>query len=226
MPEHSDRGDAVSASVGDYLKAIWLLGDTDSVSTKDLAAHLRIAPASVSEMLSRLHEVGLVRHVPYHGVSLASKGHSEALRLVRRHRLIESFLVEHLGYTWDEVHEEAEVLEHAVSDRFIERLDGLLGEPTHDPHGDPIPSSKGLMPDTPDVPLSEAPEGIRFLVSRLRTQDSESLATLGEMGLLPGQLVQIVERLPLDEEIIIHVEDERHHIGLQLAALVHGELLA
>lgn len=225
MPDTTARGAHVSTSVGDYLKAIWMLGRTGSVSTKELAEELTIAPASVSEMLRRLDEMGLVRHVPYHGVTLAPGGLKEALRLVRRHRLIETFLVKHLGYTWDEVHAEAEVLEHAVSDRFIRALDDLLGNPTHDPHGDPIPTAEGTLPETPDVPLTTAPAGARFRVSRLRTQDSEELAHLSSLGLLPGRLIEVEGLTDAGGEIVVRSDGERVHLERRLAALVHGEVL-
>jgi DtxR family Mn-dependent transcriptional regulator len=220
MPHQTPQ---VSTSVGDYLKAIWMLGGTGSVSTKDLAAQLGVAPASVSEMLGRLNEAGLVEHVPYHGVTLAPQGLKEAMRLVRRHRLIETFLVQHLGYPWDEIHAEAEVLEHAVSDRFIQALDDLLENPSHDPHGDPIPSPDGSLPTTPAVSLAEARPGSRFRVSRLRTQDSADLSMLSGLGLVPGRVVEIASDQPDHDAIVIDVDGERSRIEDRLAALVHGE---
>ncbi len=213
----------VSISVGDYLKAIWMLGGADSVTTKDLAARLKIAPASVSEMLGRLNEAALVKHVPYHGATLAPRGLKEAMRLVRRHRLIETFLVQHLGFPWNEIHEEAEVLEHAVSDRFIEALDNLLGNPTHDPHGDPIPSAGGDLPATPAVSLTDARPGSRFRVSRLKTQKSADLARLSELGLVPDRVVAIAADQPEPGVIVIDVDGERSPVKSRLAALVHGE---
>ena len=136
---------APSASVGDYLKAIWQVAGAGAASTKEIAARLSIAPASVTNMFGRLQEMGLVEYERYHGASLTEEGRAEALRLVRRHRLIETFLLDQLGYSWEEVHEEAEKLEHAVSDRFTERLADLLGHPDHDPHGDPIPAVDGTL---------------------------------------------------------------------------------
>ena len=138
-------GKPYSSSVGDYIKAIWDLGGVGSASTKDVADRLLVSPASVSNMFVRLQEMGLVEYERYQGASLTERGRVEALRLVRRHRLIETFLLEHLGYDWQEVHEEAERLEHAVSDGFTDRLAQLLGHPDHDPHGDPIPSAEGTL---------------------------------------------------------------------------------
>ena len=140
-----------SSSVGDYIKAIWELGGVGSASTKDVADRLLVSPASVSNMFVRLQEMGLAEYERYQGASLTERGRVEALRLIRRHRLIETFLLEHLGYDWQEVHEEAERLEHAVSDGFTERLAQLLGHPDHDPHGDPIPRQKA--PSRWTIPL-------------------------------------------------------------------------
>src|ERR671912_1884775 len=145
-----------STSVGDYLKAIWEVGGSGAASTTDVADRLSVASASVTNMFARLQEMGLAKYERYRGASLTERGREEALRLVRRHRLIETFLLEHLGYSWQEVHEEAERLEHAVSDAFTERLAEFLGHPGHDPHGDPIPAADGtLAPEEGTVPLSE-----------------------------------------------------------------------
>src|SRR5215213_8330067 len=136
-----------SSSVGDYLKAVWELAvDAEgAASTKSVATRLSVSPASVTNMFARLQEMGLVRYERYRGATLTERGRKEALRLVRRHRLIETFLLKHLGYDWQEVHDEAERLEHAVSDGFTGRLAELLGHPDHDPHGDPIPSAEGTL---------------------------------------------------------------------------------
>src|ERR671932_2486488 len=149
----------LSASTGDYRKVIWELSGSGAASTKDVAARLSVAPASVTRMLGRLKEMGLVRYERYHGASLTEKGRAEALRLVRRHRLIETFLLEHLGYDWQEVHGEAEGLEHAVSDAFTDRLAEFLGHPDHDPHGGPIPSPECILEADDSFPLSQAVAG-------------------------------------------------------------------
>src|SRR5215207_4587952 len=140
-----------SSSVGDYLKAICEVGGSGAASTKDVADRLSISSASVSNMFVRLREMGLAEYERYQGASLTEAGREEALRLVRRHRLIETFLLEHLGYSWREVHEEAERLEHAVSDEFTERLAEFLGHPDHDPHGDPIPAADGRLAEIKEV---------------------------------------------------------------------------
>src|ERR671910_3596341 len=148
-----------STSVGDYLKAIWEVGGSGAASTKDVADQLSVASASVTNMFARLQEMGLAAYERYRGASLTERGREEALRLVRRHRLLETFLLEHLGYSWQEVHEEAERLEHAVSDGFTERLAAFLGHPDQDPHGAPIPAADGTLEPDDSFPLAAAAVG-------------------------------------------------------------------
>src|SRR5918992_683721 len=136
---------APSISVGDYVKAVWEVTGSGVASTKEVAERLSVSPASVTNMFVRLQEMGFVEYERYRGASLTRRGREEALRLIRRHRLIETFLLEHLGYSWQEVHEEAERLEHAVSDGFTERLAEFLGHADPHPHGDPIPAADGTL---------------------------------------------------------------------------------
>src|SRR5215213_9420378 len=158
-----------SSSVGDYLKAVFeLAADSgDAASTKGVAARLSVSAASVTNMFGRLQEMGLVEYERYRGASLTRRGRVEALRLVHRHRLIETFLMEHLGYSWQDVHEEAERLEHAVSDEFTERLAELLGHPGRDPHGDLIPSVDGTLAPESSVPLSQGEAGQRVRIVKV-----------------------------------------------------------
>src|ERR687895_2085946 len=150
----------LTRSVEDYLKAIYRLSPQGRpASTSDIAHRLELSPASVSGMVKRLSEQGLLEHVPYKGVQLTDEGRRAALRMVRRHRLIEAYLVEFLGYSWDTVHEEAERLEHAVSDTMIERMASALGNPVVDPHGDPIPAADGSIHELASTPLSDVPVG-------------------------------------------------------------------
>ena len=195
-----------SASVGSYLKAIWELAEEGAASTKNVADRLSFSPASVTNMFARLREMGLVEYERYRGASLTEEGLSEALRLVRRHRLIEAFLLNQLGYSWEEVHEEAEKLEHAVSDRFTERLAELLGHPDHDPHGDPIPAVDGSMEPDGSFPLPTATVGQRVLIARVGQETAPLLTYLGKRGLLPGRLLTVREVRMLDG--VITVEDE------------------
>ena len=209
-----------SASVEDYVKAIWEIAGADVASTKDVADRLLIAPPSVTNMFVRLREMGFVEYERYRGVSLTERGREEALRLVRRHRLIETFLLEHLGYSWGEVHEEAERLEHAVSDGFTERLAEFLGHPGQDPHGDPIPAADGTMQPDDSFPLSEAAAGQRVRVSKVGDEPS-TLDYLGEHGLVPGRLLSVREVRELDGVVIVEDEDGGSHaLGEALARAV------
>jgi DtxR family Mn-dependent transcriptional regulator len=210
-----------SSSVEDYLKAIWEVAGAGVASTTDIAGRLFIAPASVTNMFARLQEMGLVEYERYHGASLTEKGCDEALRLVRRHRLIETFLLKHLGYSWDEVHEEAERLEHAVSDRFTEHLTEFLGHPTHDPHGAPIPAADGSFEPDDSQPLDAAEVGEHVRISRVNHRDAAALAYLGERGLVPGKLLEVREVRALDNVVV--VEDEEgiiYSLGQPLAGSI------
>jgi DtxR family transcriptional regulator, Mn-dependent transcriptional regulator len=209
-----------SASVGDYLKAVFeLAADSgDAASTKSVAERLTVSAASVSNMFARLQEMGLVEHERYRGATLTERGRREALRLVRRHRLIETFLLEHLGYDWHEVHEEAERLEHAVSDGFTERLAELLGHPDHDPHGDPIPSAEGILEVDDSFPLSQAVAGERLRISKVRDEDAAMLDYFGDRNLVPGKLLTVREVRTVDGVVIVEDEEaEVYALGEPLA---------
>ncbi len=214
---------SVSDAAGDYLKAIWSLSRDGPATTNAIAEALGFTPASVSGMLARLAEAGLVEHVRYRGATLSADGRREALRLIRRHRLVETFMIRRLGYRWDEVHEEAEALEHAVSDRFAERLAGLLGHPSHDPHGDPIPRPDGSLPATPDLPLAEVADGARLRVARLRSQDAAVLGHLAELGIEPGAVVTVVDREPHGGMVRLEVAGRPCALSRELAERVRGE---
>ena len=206
-----------SSSVGDYLKAIRESAEEGAASTKDVADRLSVSQASVTNMFVRLREMGLVEYERYHGASLTEEGLSEALRLVRRHRLIETFLLDQLGYSWEEVHEEAEKLEHAVSDRFTERLANLLGHPGHDPHGDPIPAVDGTLEPDGSFPLPAAAAGERVLIARVGNETTGLLTYLGERGLVPGRLLSVEEVRTLDGVITVADEDgATHSLGAPL----------
>jgi DtxR family Mn-dependent transcriptional regulator len=210
-----------SASVGDYLKAIWEVAGSGVASTKEVAERLSIAPPSVTNMFVRLQEMGLTEYERYRGASLTERGREEALRLVRRHRLIETFLLEHLGYSWEEVHEEAERLEHAVSDGFTERLAEFLDHPGHDPHGGPIPTADGTLEPDDSFPLSEAPVGGRVRIFKVSDESSPVLDYLGERGLVPGRLLSVKEVRDLDRVVTVEDEDGGSHaLGESLARSV------
>jgi len=216
-----------SASVGDYLKAIWELAGSGAASTKDVAGRLSVSSASVTNMFGRLQEMGLVRYERYRGASLTRRGLAEALRLVRRHRLIETFLMEHLGYSWQDVHEEAERLEHVVSDEFTGRLAELLGHPDRDPHGDPIPTADGTLVPEQSKPLSEAGAGQRVRIVKVSDESASILNYLGERGLVPGRILGVKEVRTLDD--VVTVEDEgggEHSLGESLARAIFVQTTA
>ena len=199
-----------SSSVGDYLKAIWELSEEGAAegaaSTTDVAERLSFSAASVSNMFVRLREMGLAEYERYHGATLTEEGRAEALRLLRRHRLIETFLVECLGYSWEEVHEQAESMEHSVTDAFTERLAAYLGHPAQDPHGDPIPSADGTLEADDSFPLAAATPGQQVRVYRVDDEEPAKLAYLEELGLMPGRLFEVREVRALDGVVV--VEDE------------------
>src|SRR5919112_271387 len=216
-----------SASVGDYLKAIWEVAGSGVASTKEVAERLSIAPPSVTNMFVRLQEMGLAEYERYRGASLTERGREEALRLVRRHRLIETFLLEHLAYSWQDVHEEAERLEHAVSDKFTERLAKLLGHPNRDPHGDLIPAADGTFASERSKPLSESEAGQRVHIIRVSDESASVLNYLGERGLIPGRVLRVKEVRSLDG--VVTVEDEggdEHSLGEALARAIFVQAVA
>ncbi|HEX9895948.1 MAG TPA: metal-dependent transcriptional regulator [Gemmatimonadales bacterium] len=211
----------LTRSVEDYLKAIYHLSlDGQPASTSAIAQSLDLAPPSVSGMIRRLSELGLLEHVPYRGVALTDEGRRAALRMVRRHRIIEAYLVALLGYTWDSVHEEAERLEHAVSESLIERMAEALGNPQFDPHGDPIPDAQGHVEEPRYVPLSEVAEGETAEIHRVDTSHAERLRYLSDMGLTPGTAIRVMARQPFDGPLTIERGGRSQIIGHELARLL------
>jgi DtxR family Mn-dependent transcriptional regulator len=214
-----------SSSVGDYLKAIWELSEEGAAegaaSTNDVAERLSFSAASVSNMFVRLREMGLAEYERYHGATLTEEGRAEALRLLRRHRLIETFLLECLGYSWEEVHEEAESMEHSVTDDFTERLAAYLGDPAQDPHGDPIPSADGTLEADDSFLLAAATPDQQVRVYRVDDEEPAKLAYLEELGLTPGRLFEVREVRALDGVVVVEDEAaETRSIGGPLAASV------
>ena len=191
MPKF-ESGSARSISVEDYLLTIYRLQANEApVKTMVLAKHLGVTAASISGMLRKLQRTGLVNHEPYHGVELTRSGRQQALRLLRRHRLWELFLHDVLGLSWDEVHSEAHRLEHATSERVTEGLAAFLGEPSFDPHGQPIPTRDGAVLPRSSLPLSEIEAGQTVQVVEVPDGDPATLQYLGELGLYPGTEVQV-----------------------------------
>jgi len=209
--------ETLTRSVEDYLKAIYQLSpEGRPASTSEIAGLLALSPPSVTGMIKRLSEHGLLEHVPYRGVQLTKAGRRAALRMVRRHRLIEAYLVEFLGYSWDTVHEEAERLEHAVSETMIERMASALGNPAVDPHGDPIPSADGSIHELASTALSDVPVGETVEIQRVHESQPERLRYIASLGLRPGVQVTVVDRQPFDDLVTISVGGERQVVGREL----------
>jgi DtxR family transcriptional regulator, Mn-dependent transcriptional regulator len=210
----------VSESAQDYLKAIWKLQQSEEMSTTALADALGVSPASATAMLKKLATLGLVVHERYHGATLTPTGERMALEVVRHHRLLELYLMEALGLSWDQVHEEAERLEHHLSDELEARIDRALGFPTRDPHGDPIPSPELLLQSDEMVCLSDLEAGSMTVVRRVPDGDPELLRYLATLGLVPAEEVTIVEQAPFDGPVTVEVRGARHAIGRSLAAQI------
>lgn len=208
----------LTGPVEDYLKTIYEIERVaGSAGTNDIAARLAIAPASVSGMLKRLAEQGLLAHERYRGVRLTDAGRRAALRTIRRHRVIESYLAQALGYPWDRVHDEAERLEHAASDELIDRMAAAIGEPAHDPHGDPIPSREGTVEERQLDTLASAEAGTSVRILRVGDRDGERLRYLAELGITPGTTVRVVARAPFGGPITLAIGDEERLVGPSLA---------
>ena len=205
----------------DYLKAIYELEQGGSAAgTNDIASRLGIAAASVTGMIQRLARLGLVRSERYRGARLTAAGRTAALQLIRRHRIIESYLVERLGFGWDDVHEEAERLEHAASDDLIARMAEAIGNPTEDPHGAPIPTPTGEVDETRLPSIADLPAGHEATVVRMSDRDPAFLRYLDGMGIRPGAVVRVVERAPFAGPLTLSVEGARHAVGTSAAAQV------
>jgi len=215
------RPEPLTAPVEDYLKAIYAFErDGHAAATNDIAQRLSIAPASVSGMVQRLADQGLVEYERYRGVRLTAAGRRAALRTLRRHRVIEAYLVRALGYGWDTVHEEAERLEHAASDTLIDRMAEAIGEPLTDPHGAPIPTREGTIDETPHPSLADAEIGSRNRIVRVGDEDPGMLRYLDSLGLRPGVEVTLTNRAPFDGPLTIEVGSTTRQVGAALASRV------
>lgn len=201
----------------DYLKAIWKLGQGGRATTSAIADELGVSPASATGMLKRLASLGLVEHERYHGASLTLAGERVALEVVRHHRLLELYLMEALGLGWDEVHAEADRLEHHLSEEVEARIDAALGFPKRDPHGDPIPTAELELVTDPARTLGELMLGDEAVILCVPDSDPALLRYLGELGLFPRRHVTIVERAPFRGPLTVEVEGARHAIAIELA---------
>ena len=224
----SDTSGLRSTAVEDYAKAIYALQmrDDQPVSTTALAERLGVTAASASGMVKRLGEVGLVTHRRYHGVLLTDAGRRVALEVIRHHRLLELYLVESLGVPWDRVHEEAEVLEHVLSDELEELIAAKLGDPTHDPHGDPIPTPELTIDERDTLRMQDLDTGARGVFVRISDSDPEMLRYLGDRGIAPGDRFEVVEKQPFAGPVFVRFGGETHVLGGTLAQAMRVEMAA
>lgn len=208
-----------TAAVEDYAKAIYSLTGwgPETASTNDLAARLGVKAGSVSAMIKKLDDAGLVERVPYHGVRLTADGTRVALAVLRRHRLLELFLAEVLDVPWERIHDEAEVLEHALSEDLTELISTKLGDPSFDPHGDPIPTRELSLEETATETLATMAPGERGTFVRVSDSNPDMLAYLSDCGISVGDSFEMVERQPFDGPVSIRVEGRTHVLGLTLA---------
>jgi len=212
----------ISPAIEDYLKAIYTLGRAQSqVTTSLLAEHLGFKPASVTGMLKTMSDLRLVAYTPYHGVELTTAGEQVALEVVRHHRLLELYLVEVLGYSWDEVHDEAERLEHHISEKLEARIAAHLGEPAFDPHGDPIPTLEGQLPARPDALLADLATGESGCITRVRDQHPDRLRYLADMGLVPGAIIEVIASAPFDGPLSLDINSVIHPLDRRIAREIY-----
>jgi DtxR family Mn-dependent transcriptional regulator len=217
----------MSRATEDYLKTIYhLTSRGEVVTTGHLARELGVSSPSVSAMVKRLEDGDLVDRPDPRSLRLTDSGELAALRVVRRHRLLETFLHQAAGVPWDEVHAEAELLEHALSERLEERIDAALGHPARDPHGDPIPPRAGHHDEDWGTPLDAVPAMSRFRVQRVSDRDSAALRHLGKLGIVPGAEIDVADQEPFGGPRWVVVDGTRHALGGPLTALVHGNVLA
>ena len=210
----------LSQAVGDYLKAIYKLQGDGAVSTTDIARTLDVSSASVTNMIKRLAQMKLVEYESYKGVRLTEAGEKIALEIIRHHRLLETYLKEMLGYSWAEMHEEAERLEHHISEEFEDKIDALLGHPTHDPHGHPIPTRDLQITRTATTPLTHAEPGRPLVIHHVSDADPALLQYLEEIGLLPQKTVEIVEKAPFKGPLTLRIGEREQIVGHEVASNV------
>jgi DtxR family Mn-dependent transcriptional regulator len=205
----------------EYLGEIYRLERSpEGVTTSSLAQRLEVSPSAAARMLRRLDQNGMLTHLPYQGVKLSEQGEREALRSIRRHRLLEVFLVKVMGFGWDEVHEEAHGLQLNITEAFEDRMDAVAGFPSHCPHGDPIPTKDGRIEATHDQPLIELPVGSDAVLRRVKTDEGDKLRYLAELGLMPGVQLRVLNRAPFNGPLRIQANGHEHVLGTELAKVL------
>jgi DtxR family Mn-dependent transcriptional regulator len=216
----------ISSAIEDYAKAIYALElrAGEAVTTNALAERLGVTPGSASGMVKRLAELGLVEHEPYRGVQLTDDGRRVALEVIRHHRLLELYLVQSLGVPWDRVHEEAEVLEHVLSEELEELIAAKLGNPTHDPHGDPIPTRDLTIEEEPTQSLQSLEAGAGGRFTRVSDSDPEMLRFLADRGISPGDSFEVIDKQPFGGPLFIRFGDNVHVLGGDLAKAMRVEV--
>ena len=217
----------ISSAIEDYAKAIYALerrAAGEAVTTNALAERLGVTPGSASGMVKRLAELGLVEHEPYRGVQLTEDGRRVALEVIRHHRLLELYLVQSLGVPWDRVHEEAEVLEHVLSEELEELIATKLGNPTHDPHGDPIPTRELTIEEEPTQSLQSLQAGATGRFTRVSDSDPEMLRFLADRGISPGDSFEVIDKQPFGGPLFIRFGDNVHVLGGDLAKAMRVEV--
>ena len=212
-----------SEAIENYAKAIYALEQRGEVTNNALAERLGVTPASASSMVKKLDELGLVEHVPYKGVKLTESGRRVALEVLRHHRLLELYLAESLGVPWDRVHDEAEVLEHVLSEELEELIAAKLGNPTHDPHGDPIPTAALEIEERPTQALAALATGSTGVFVRVSDSDPDMLRYLAQLGITPGDRVEVVDRQPFGGPLFARFAGDVHPLGGELAAAMRVE---
>ncbi len=221
----AQRGGLNHQAIEDYLKTIFMLAEEESpVSTSRVAAARDVKPGSATGMIQRLARLGLVNYEKHYGVSLTPAGEKIALEVIRHHRLIELYLMEALGFSWDEVHEQADLLEHVISEKLEERIARALNHPRFDPHGDPIPSRDGRMVEVASQPLAAAPAGIQLRVTRIVDENSAMLRELAELGLVPGVRLVVPAAIIVDKPIAVLVAGQERQVPWPMAQSVLVEV--
>ncbi len=214
----------LSEAVQDYLKAIYKLQERHGVvSTSALAEEMNVTAASATGMMKKLAGMKLVRHSPYQGVVLSKAGQKVALEIIRHHRLLELYLAEALGYSWDRVHEEAERMEHFISEEFEEKIFEVLGRPTRDPHGDPIPARDGTVITANHECLSDLEPGAKGVIRKVSDGDAEMLRYLGTRGLVPDTSLEVVDKAPFNGPLTVRTGRTSHVLGRELAGHIWVE---